>query len=837
MESVQTILESFDLLSSDHFHVILHPDKKHGLIFNRLDGSMSTIKYDDAKELSNLRRVGRAHGIVGKYLNKYLVLVKSKKLVGTLYEPSTEKEHDVYVINQVQVVDISCIPPASNSDVKHGSVLYEAAKDGEREMDKATEAHDFSSLPITISSSSYSSAQMRSGQWNPFKFANSLKPKIATHLSNINSTSSSPTTNSIQTEDSDKRLVDEMIKLFNNTNSFYFSPTLDITTRMSNRNSLDRENIWKTADTRFFWNRHMLRDLIELSSTNSDINYFICVILQGFIAIQRQFKIPRRHPSDSSLDSCVQATSINIPKLENIDPEESQKAISESLVKKSSDDNLKVYQLALISRRSIHHAGTRYRKRGCDDHGNCANFVETEQIFRYNKHFTSVIILRGSIPLYWYQTAGYNYRPPPILCRSESENHNVFKKHFNSLFELYNTRQIIVVDCTEQTGRERALHSAYKKHLSILQNEEPDIRLIEFDFHKHCKGRQTSDYQVEKHLKSCGLDDSLLKSVRYYWNDGNIIWDQLGVFRVNCLDCSDRTNVVQRAISLQILDLQLARLGLITPDTCPDDNDSRRIMQIMWATNGNVLSTQYCGTRALFGTADRKLASYIQDTYSSASRYYMSKFRDAYRQAAIDAMLGSGNTTLDTKSTNDDSTDNYELINFEPLLASRGGAILKDVGSRVSSRLAKLTEKFNVKSNLDGGAQEVTDVQDDSDDPDLVAAKLDDDILNDLNIDWPSSESVENDRTVIAETASDAKDIFASMVDDDDNFQDDDEFGQLMLSIDLEDLQRFRIGSEGSKDDEQQKNQKDTEEIDLTEAQVLKSSTTERIESITTTTT
>lgn len=848
MENRRAILDSFDLMSSDHFHVILHPDKKHGLIFNRLDDTISTINYNDAKELSNLRRVGRTQGIIGKFLNKYLVLMKSNTLVGSLYDPSTRKEHDVYVINQIQVIDISCV--SCKSDSKSSSVLYDAnacrreVDPGSREGEIGTntpseqsEIQDFTSLPITISSSSYASLQSRSGPWNPFKLANSLKPKIPTHLlrtsltDSSNNNSSSLATNSIQTEDSDKRLVDEMSKLFNNTNSFYFSPTLDLTNRISKLASgdrFDRENIWKTANERFFWNRHMLKDLIELSMNNSDVNYFICVILQGFIAIQQLVKIPRRL-NDPTIDMCVPATSINALQLsDSIDF--SEKLKRDELSRRSCDETSKTYQLALISRRSVYHAGTRYRRRGCDERGNCANFVETEQVFRYNKHFTSFVIIRGSIPLYWYQT-GYNYRPPPIICKSHHENQEVFRKHFQSLFESYDTDQIIAVDCTEHSGREKTIHDAYKTHLNTLQKTNANLKLIEFDFHKHCKGRQCSDIQVERHLRLCGLTDQLLRDIKYYWNDGEVIWNQLGIFRVNCLDCSDRTNVVQKAIALQILDLQLARLGLITPDTCPEDNDSRRLMQIMWSTNGNVLSTQYCGTRALFGTADRKLASYLQDTYSSASRYYMSKFRDAYRQAAIDAMLGVGDANIEIKAPQDGSnTDNNELINLEPLLTSRGGALLKDVGNRVTNRLVRLTEKFQNKQNVEDTESNVHIDQKDLDDSDLIAAELDDDILSDLNIDWPSSESADNEQ---ATTSS----LFATMSREEDNFQ-DDEFGHLMLSIDLAEIQRFKQGNEfynpAFDTEKSRRSEHKPEEIDLAETPVLKQ---ESIEDRTTTTT
>ena len=41
-----------------------------------------------------------------------------------------------------------------------------------------------------------------------------------------------------------------------------------------------------------------------------------------------------------------------------------------------------VYQftMSVLSRRSRHRAGTRYKRRGVDEEGNCANYVETEQV-------------------------------------------------------------------------------------------------------------------------------------------------------------------------------------------------------------------------------------------------------------------------------------------------------------------------------------------------------------------------------------------------------------------------------------------------------------------------
>ena len=39
-----------------------------------------------------------------------------------------------------------------------------------------------------------------------------------------------------------------------------------------------------------------------------------------------------------------------------------------------------------------------------------------------------------------------------------------------------------------------------------------------------------------------------------------MICDQLGAFRVNCIDCLDRTNVVQSAIARIILETQVCKM-------------------------------------------------------------------------------------------------------------------------------------------------------------------------------------------------------------------------------------------------------------------------------------
>lgn len=77
-----------------------------------------------------------------------------------------------------------------------------------------------------------------------------------------------------------------------------------------------------------------------------------------------------------------------------------------------------VFTLSLLSRRSRFRAGTRYKRRGLDETGHCANYVETEQIISHRHHQVAFTQVRGSVPLYWSQP-GYKYRPPPRIDKGE----------------------------------------------------------------------------------------------------------------------------------------------------------------------------------------------------------------------------------------------------------------------------------------------------------------------------------------------------------------------------------------------------------------------------------
>lgn len=78
-------------------------------------------------------------------------------------------------------------------------------------------------------------------------------------------------------------------------------------------------------------------------------------------------------------------------------------------------------------------------------------------------------------------------------------------------------------------------------------------------------------YDFHASAKTCGdqtsvLIDSMaseLQKIGFCWIDktGQIVREQKGVIRTNCIDCLDRTNFVQSAISRSIVSVQALKLG------------------------------------------------------------------------------------------------------------------------------------------------------------------------------------------------------------------------------------------------------------------------------------
>ncbi|KAK5015616.1 MICOS complex subunit mic60 [Cryomyces antarcticus] len=121
---------------------------------------------------------------------------------------------------------------------------------------------------------------------------------------------------------------------------------------------------------------------------------------------------------------------------------------------------------------------------------------------------------------------------------------------------------------------------------------------------------------------------------------------QTSVVRTNCMDCLDRTNVVQSMLGRWTLTRMLTDLGLLRQgETAQDDAAFEHLFRNVWADNADVVSKSYSGTGALktdfTRTGNRTRAGAMQDLNSSVTRYMKNNFADGPRQDAFDLFLGT----------------------------------------------------------------------------------------------------------------------------------------------------------------------------------------------------
>jgi hypothetical protein len=302
--------------------------------------------------------------------------------------------------------------------------------------------------------------------------------------------------------------------------------------------------------------------------------------------------------------------------------------------------------LTLISRRSVKRPGLRYLRRGIDEEGNVANSVETEQILSSAKwddndsKVYSYLQYRGSMPLFFSQSP-YSLKPIATMKGSKEQNTNAFKLHFQQLAARYGNIQ--VDSLVEKHGTEGNVGEAFQQLANAL-NEEGGIDgkglklgFEWFDFHSVCRGMKFEN--VSKLFDIIGPTLSSF-SWTVQQND-QVLHRQSGILRTNCMDCLDRTNVVQAACGRNVLEKQLDDQGIpIDLQTDP----KTAWFNSLWADNGDAISKQYAGTAALKGdftrTRKRNITGALNDFGLTLSRYYNNIVNDYFTQNVIDYLLG-----------------------------------------------------------------------------------------------------------------------------------------------------------------------------------------------------
>jgi hypothetical protein len=334
-----------------------------------------------------------------------------------------------------------------------------------------------------------------------------------------------------------------MVKTVLSTEHFYFSSSYDIShtvQRLANFSpDFNYQTMFDRADKRFVWNQHLLRDW----NSRPELKKYCLPIIHGFVSIK------------------------------------------EITIKSST------FQWILISRRNIRRAGTRLFMRGCDTEGNPANYVETEQIVEYSSFNgsggrCSFVQLRGSIPLMWTQMPNLKYKPPPVPLMNSNQM-AVCKKHLQEIRDIYGP--VVIINLINHTGAEGKMEKEFE---SVLQSLSLDgVKFESFDFHHECRNMRWDRLSIL--MERIVIDQT---DFGYYHSEGgglpatisspfnsrhhqppisppSIMCQQEGIFRTNCIDSLDRTNVVQGLIARRSLEAQLRKLGILSSAESIRDHD------------------------------------------------------------------------------------------------------------------------------------------------------------------------------------------------------------------------------------------------------------------------
>ncbi|KAM3562283.1 hypothetical protein MY1884_001881 [Beauveria asiatica] len=417
----------------------------------------------------------------------------------------------------------------------------------------------------------------------------------------------------------------ELRKILSN-GSFYYSTDFDVTNRLQDRPiNADSFHIDSFNDM-YLWNSFMISPLVKFRSR--------------LLPQEREALDESRILTSAIRGFCKTMT---IPQ-------------SASPLK---GNNGRASYLTLISRLSCRRAGTRFNARGIDDDGHVANFVESETIFwSATGTVFSYVQVRGSIPVFWEQAADLiPGRQKLTITRPADATQPAFNKHFEELETMYSAVHVVNLLSDTKPG-EVELGNAYKtgiKHCPLSRvrpgggtDDHAMLRQTHYDFHAETKGpggyeaardiRRYIEHSIDGFAYFLAEEADDEKRLRSKDTRMVVVLQQEGVFRTNCLDCLDRTNLIQTLISQMAAEAFLSHRGVYAA------SDFWMRHSTLWADNGDSLSKIYAGTGALKSSFTRhgkmSLAGAVADMRKSVQRLYHNNFVDPSRQITIDMLLG-----------------------------------------------------------------------------------------------------------------------------------------------------------------------------------------------------
>lgn len=259
-------------------------------------------------------------------------------------------------------------------------------------------------------------------------------------------------------------------------------------------------------------------------------------------------------------------------------------------------------QSYVITRLCCQWSGTRFNRRGLEpgSSGVCANMaissVWVVEGDGSGKHTCVFDLVRGSIPRRWEQRANLRIWPPirfPSKGATDTAPLQEISLHIQMLSNvLSNPKYVLCIDATANSKKEAGLSKAYQTAVKQYQEDT-----------EHNEGLKERHLPALFYLKTCvgslvlkrfypftSVTQILLDEAKEVFTGDEHDWLQFTqwspsggftacqslYFRVNCVDCVDRTNIVQSCLTAVMTE----RMQKALADTCSPltSTDSSRLI-------------------------------------------------------------------------------------------------------------------------------------------------------------------------------------------------------------------------------------------------------------------
>ncbi|KAI9348300.1 SacI homology domain-containing protein [Zopfochytrium polystomum] len=346
------------------------------------------------------------------------------------------------------------------------------------------------------------------------------------------------------------------------------------------------------------------------------------------------------------------------------------------------------YSVVLISRCSRERGGLQFR-RGVNDAGNAAVEVETETVVFGLHHVCSHRMIRGSLPLKWktLDSDGITSARIDLTDAATPRSARALALHLDGLNLRYGPGQITVIDLLP-LGRADYERLGEIFERTLLNLQRPDVKYTHFDGGRMMGGDSRLLDRLRNYVQSpLQLQSFFCAPVDLRGRPTRPIQIQRGIFRLNGLNCVDTTNVAQHAIAELVVETMVSTMHCLSllaskdpygegspvslqPLLSPGLDQSKKFsaslrpsavkvltrsnerrFAALWSANGDAISHQYIGTRAVQeahlsgGSWWRRLVylssgKSITETAIRIARSYMAAFQYDRIQEGFELVLG-----------------------------------------------------------------------------------------------------------------------------------------------------------------------------------------------------